>query len=128
LAYTLADLERAKSDLAAWQQRWDNYTGNNPDKYQADIRSARAEVQRIEQYLKLTGVIPLTEPEKLERELDAAFPNAKSREIVEYQGRKFQRRFFPLEKSRSRKTVTAWGRSWEELKEPNTEDATKGEG
>jgi hypothetical protein len=42
-------------------------------------------------------------------------PMLGSTEIVEFEGRRYQRRFYPLERSRSRKTVTEWGREWLEL-------------
>jgi hypothetical protein len=113
--YTLADLEAAKAELAAWNKRFDDYTGNNPDKYQADIRSARARVREIEFALKADGVIPKSEHEQLESTLDRMFPNARSMEIVEYEGQKYQRRFTPLERSRSRKSVTVWDKSWVRL-------------
>lgn len=115
--YTLEDYKKAKAKLARWNDAWDNYTGNNPDKYQADIKAAAQKAREIEQYLKDVGVLELTEKEKLEKELDQIFPNAKSKEIVEYNGKKYRRRFFPLEKSRSRKTVTEWGKSWESAEE-----------
>ena len=45
----------------------------------------------IEDALKADGAISLTEKEQLEKELDAAFPNAKSKQVVEHGGRRFQR-------------------------------------
>lgn len=59
--YTLKDLEAAKTELEIWQQRWNNYSGNNPDKYQTDIRLARQRVYAIEAALKDTGAIPMSE-------------------------------------------------------------------
>lgn len=113
--YTQEDLTKAWEVLKSWQEKFDRYTGNNPDKYQSDIKSARRTVRLIENALKASGQIPLTEQEQLERDLDATFPNAKSKQIVEFQGRKYQRKFWPLEKSRSGKSVTEWGRGWEEV-------------
>jgi hypothetical protein len=114
---SLADLEQAKSDLAAWNKRFDDYTGNNPDKYHADIRSARERVREIESALKEAGVLPKTKHEKLESILDRMFPNARSKEIVEYEGNRYQRRFTPLERSRSKKSVTAWDKSWAKVQD-----------
>lgn len=115
--YKLADLEAAQLELAAWNKRFEDYTGNNPNKYQADLKSAREKVRDIEFALKEGGVLPKTESERLASILDQLFPNARSREIVEYQGAKYQRKFSPLEWSRSRKSVTAWERSWSKLQE-----------
>lgn len=36
-----ADLAAAEAELKLWLDRFDNYSGNNPNKYQADIRAAR---------------------------------------------------------------------------------------
>lgn len=113
--YTVEDLEAAREDLRKWMDRFADYSGNNPDKYSADIKSARSTIRLIEGHLKSAGVLPLAEQEQLEKELDAAYPNAQSKEIVEHNGRNYQRRFFPLEKSRSKKTVAEWGRSWTDV-------------
>lgn len=114
---TVDDLQEAKADLARWNERWANYSGNNPDKYQADIKAAARKVRAIEQALKDQGVLPLTEKEVLEKKLDAEFPDARSKEVVEYKGKKYRRRFWPLERSSSGKTVTEWGKSWELVKQ-----------
>ncbi len=113
--YTFDDLENARATLQVSEDRFDRYSGNNPNKYQSDIKTARRNVRVIEDALKAQGVLPLTERENLEKELDAAYPDAKSKQIVEYNGRRFQRQFWPVEKSRSGKTVTDWGSGWTEI-------------
>lgn len=50
--YTLEDLENARKKLESLQERWANYTGNNPNKYESDLKSARREIRIIEDYLK----------------------------------------------------------------------------
>lgn len=114
---TLEDLEAARQELAIWSDRFDNYSGNNPDKFQSDIKAARRKVRDLEDALKATGAIRLTEHEILEAELDRLFPGAKSKAIVSHEGRKYQRRFWPLEKSNSRKTVKEWGKGWQDVTE-----------
>jgi hypothetical protein len=113
--YTLEDLENARKKLESIQKHWDNYMGNNPNKYESDFKAARREIRMIEDYLKSTGVIPLTEQEQRDKLLDSLFPRAQSKEIVEHEGKRYQKRFFPLERSRSRKSVTEWGSHWELL-------------
>lgn len=112
---TLEELEEARRDLKEWSDRFDNYSGNNPEKYQADIRAATITVRQLETALKSNGTLPLTEQERLAEELDAAFPRAKSKQIVDHKGRRYQRVFWPLGKSRSGKSVTEWGRGWQLL-------------
>lgn len=114
--YTLEGYEKAKADLKELTDLFDRYSGNNPDKYQADIKMARSKLRIIEAYLKEAGTLSSTNQERLERELDKAFPDASSKQIVEFKGKRYQRRFFPLEKSRSRKTVREWGKSWVEVR------------
>lgn len=104
--HTLQDLESAKAVLVSLQDRWENYSGNNPDKFKTDIRLASEKVDSIHEYLKLSGVIALTPQEELWKALDQQFPNARSKEIVTFQGCGYQRKFTPGGKSLSGKTVT----------------------
>ena len=109
--YTIADLEKAKAERSAIEARWDNYSGNNPNKFHSERNAAQAKVEIIEAHLKASGDIPLSEHEILERDLDRLFPEARSKEIVEHQGIRYQRRFSPAERSRSG-NVTRWHKSW----------------
>lgn len=115
--YTEIDLENARAELAVLRQRWENYSGNNPDKYQSDIKAASRKVNEIELHLKSAGILEFTEKEKLNKTLDQEFPNAGSKEVVIFNAKKYQRIFRPLEKSRSGKTVTAWLKDWVLLSE-----------
>jgi hypothetical protein len=45
--YTLEDLETAKQDLKTLREKWENYSGNNSNKYQSEIRSATSMVRVI---------------------------------------------------------------------------------
>jgi len=114
-AYTLADLEAAKAALERLTQADDNYSGNNPNKFRTRLNEARGLVRRIEAALKQAGEIALTPQEALERDLDRLFPDARSREIVTHEGVRYQRRFTPLAKSLSQRTVTEWDRRWDRL-------------
>ncbi|WP_318438747.1 hypothetical protein [Photobacterium leiognathi] len=111
--HTLEELHTAQEELDMWQARWDRYDGNNPNKYQVDIQNAQSRVRIITESLKASGLLERSEQEKLEKRLEHEFPNAQSKEIVEFEGKKYQRRFYPLRKSRSRKSVTEWGKSWD---------------
>lgn len=113
--YTLEDLENARAKLKHQEERWSSYRGNNPNKYRSDVKSARFTYRLIQDYLKSIGVIELTEKEKLEKELDEKFPDVQSKEIVEYNGKRYKRLYFPGGVSNSGKTVKSWGRTWEEL-------------
>ncbi len=114
--YTLQDLEEARAELNEWVRRDDNYDGGNIDKYRFLIDDAKARIRRIEKHLKSVGIMPYTDVELFEAELDRLFPKAKSKDIVSYNGNRYQRRYFPLQTSRSRKTVKEWGREWVLLK------------
>lgn len=115
--HTLDDYKAAKAELEQLNQKWENYSGNNPDKFRANITAAGAKVRSIEAQLKAAGLIPRTPQEDLEHRLDSAFPDARSKQVVEFGGKRYMRRFTPLGKSLSGKTVTEWSKSWEEVRQ-----------
>jgi hypothetical protein len=110
--YTLDDLAKARADLTRWQDAQANSTSNNPDKHQGRINAAFKLVVQIEEELKRSGAIPLTPQESLEKAIDAAHPKAQSRDIVTFEGKRYQRIFTPIQKSRSGKSVTLWDKEW----------------
>ena len=114
-AFTLQSLENAKSYLASLRERDSSDTSGNVDKYHTRINRARLEVDHITQHLKLSGAIPYSEKELLEMEINKLFPKARSKDIVEYLGQKYQLKFSPNTKSRSGKTVTSWSSWWQKL-------------
>jgi len=109
---TKEDLNAAEERLEFLQQRDVSDTSGNPDKYHSRVNSARAEVDRIKEQLKQHGDIPYSNEELMGQKLDAAFPNAQSKEIVHFEGQEYQFKFFLLAKSRSGKTVQRWGKKW----------------
>lgn len=115
-AETLEGLEQAKAELDRLNERDSMDTSGNPDKYRTRINNARREVDRITDALKTKGVLERTEKELLNMKLDKAFPKARSKEVVEFEGTQYVLRFSPRTKSRSGKTVTSWDRSWERVK------------
>ncbi|MGL4188660.1 MAG: hypothetical protein ACRCTM_07240 [Sphaerotilus sulfidivorans] len=114
--YTLEDYAAAKAKLESLNKMRENYDGNNPNKYQAKIETAKADLHLIEESLKQSGLLSRTETEERDLQLDAAFPNAQSRQVVEWKSRKYMRRFSPVSKSLSGKTVKDWRGYWEEVK------------
>lgn len=112
---TISDLDRARANLALALGRYEGYEGNNPSKHRAALENARAEVHRIEQTLKDAGVLERTTEEQLWYRLDCEFPDAQSRQIVQFEGKMYQRRYTPVAKSLSGKTVKAWHAFWEAL-------------
>ena len=114
-AETLEGLEQAKAELDRLNERDSMDTSGNPDKYRTRINNARREVDRITDALKAKGVLERSEKELLNMKLDKAFPKARSKEVVEFEGTQYVLRFSPRTKSRSGKTVTSWNRSWERV-------------
>ena len=112
---TLEEHKAAKATLQAVQERWENYTGINPDKYRSELREARECLATIEAELKHHGLLPQTDAEHLHAALDRAFPDARTKEIVTFEGVRYQRRFYPATRSNSGKTVRSWERTWERL-------------
>lgn len=110
---TLQDLEQAQQDVVLWDDHWASDTSGNPDKHFSRRQTARRRVRTITAQLKAQGDLPMTDHERLCASLDSLYPKAKSGAVVEHEGQRYRRRFFPEEKSRSGKTVTEWGRTWE---------------
>lgn len=57
------------------------------------------------------------EEEKITRELDELYSKAKSRTVVEYKGKKYQIKYFPLKKTADGEKVKEWGHRWMPVKE-----------
>ncbi|WP_319825846.1 hypothetical protein [Thalassovita sp.] len=110
---TLEGLERAKEHLERLEERDGLDTSGNPEKYHTRINAARMEVRRLTESLKAQGLIPYSDQELLNRKLDKAFPKARSKDIVDFDGAQYQKRFSPATKSRSGKTVTSWNQWWQ---------------
>ena len=112
---TLEHLELARADLTLRDNRWANDSSNNPNKYWSERQAARRRVRELTQKLKSQGDLEMTDPERLCAVLDAIVPDASNGQVIDHEGIRYRRRFFPEEKSRSGKTVTAWGRTWEKV-------------
>tara|TARA_R110000803_G_C11716963_1_gene287687 strand:+ start:62 stop:454 length:393 start_codon:yes stop_codon:yes gene_type:complete len=72
----------------------------------------------IDTYLlkcKKEGILEYTDKQWLDICIDHAHSNAKSKEVVIYEGKKYRRRFVPASKSRSGKTVYRWWKLWDAL-------------
>ena len=112
---TIEDLETARANLKKALDRWEAYDGYNPNKHRAAVADARVVVHELEAQLKAAGVLELSDHEKLCKALDERFPDAQSRQVVEHEGRKYQRKFTPVATSLSGKSVKAWNGTWVEL-------------
>lgn len=69
-------------------EKWENYSGNNPNRFRAGIETAKATLARIEGALKNTGVLPRTTQEERDAALDRAYPNALTLQIVQWEGQR----------------------------------------
>lgn len=117
-APTLDDLKIAKEALEAALVRWDNYDGNNPDKYVTVVRLAREEANRLTRALKASGLLPRTDHEEIEARLDAAFPSARHKDEVEFEDVRYARWARPATYSLSGRPMK-WDTGWTAV-EPGT--------
>lgn len=62
--------------------------------------------------LKTQGILPLTTVEKVHSELNTLHKRTKNLDVVEYQGKKYQRRYTPLKLTKSGKMVQRWAKFW----------------
>lgn len=116
--FTLAMLEQAERQLA----EGDSGRHSNPGRTRRWNEAAMERVATIRAGLIAQGDLPkpqksaeTIEREKIEAELDRLYPNAESRRIVEYQGKRYMRRYSPLERSNSGKSVKLWHAYWQPL-------------
>jgi hypothetical protein len=104
----LADVSAATAARDAASEAWDRYSGNNPNPPALKrFKDAGDALRRAVEAAKLAGAMPRTETELLHAALDAAFPKARSNEVVEHEGQRYQRKFSPTgDKARP------WDRFW----------------
>jgi hypothetical protein len=115
LKWTLEDLVR--------ERQWDSGFGsNNPGAFSRQLAEHRDRLREIETYLKSEGVLEKTEADKfleenkkINEELNRLYPDVKSKTIVEYNGKKYQIRYFPLRKRQGK--VLEWEHAWWPIEE-----------
>lgn len=92
----LHNVAAARAEREAAEQAWERYDGNNPNPPALKRLRAAAEALKCAiEVAKAAGAMERTEAELLAMALDKAHPKARSNEIVEYEGRKFKRKFVP---------------------------------
>lgn len=62
--------------------------------------------------LKTQGILPLSSVEVIHAALNTLHKRTKNLDVVEYKGKKYQRRFTPLKLSKSGKMVRKWAKFW----------------
>jgi hypothetical protein len=112
--YSISGLEAARAKLAALNEKWNRDQGNDPDKYCPAIHQALEDIDRIERKLKERGELPWSAHELLEDELDHAYPDARSKQVVELKGKSYERRWVPVERNEGG-LVSRWKGYWVEL-------------
>lgn len=116
--YTLDDLTTAKAEFDRLEQLWcDAFRHKQSNPYDGQARAASMRLREIEDDLKKRGIIPFSQHELLVESLNQLFPKAQSREVVVYQGKRYRKKFWPLELSKTGKTVKKWANGWEPLDE-----------
>lgn len=63
-------------------------------------------------FLKNNHIIPFTDVETITAQLMALYPRAKSKQLVEFEGDKYECKFLPLKLSKSGKTIRKWAKFW----------------
>ncbi|GHE77589.1 hypothetical protein [Thalassotalea profundi] len=62
--------------------------------------------------LKKQKIIPVSEVEIISEKLNFLYKSTKNREVIEYNGNQYERRFSPLKLSKSGKNVQKWAKFW----------------
>lgn len=110
----LDELDAAKANLKAVVDRQDNYSGNNPNKYQSAVRIAQENVARLTAAAKRSGLIASTDEERMATVLDGLHPSTRHGDKVEHDGRFYRRSILPHTKTRSGRVAT-WTKTWHEI-------------
>lgn len=106
------DLHLAREELRSKTEQLHNDDGTTSA---LDIRLVTKKVKMIEGDLKKRAIVMGIDMKTLHAELDRLFPDAKSKEIVEHEGRRYQRRFYPLTESIPAVRYSKWEGTWEDL-------------
>ena len=77
-----------------------------PNKYRPAVHLAMDELERVSLKLKECGDLPWTAQELLEHALDKAFPDARNQQVVEHGGKRYERRWVPVERNAG--VVSRW--------------------
>jgi hypothetical protein len=104
---------QAYEAAVALKEKLVNSSSNNPESNRSRINTLKAEIDNLAKDLKLSGELPMNNEEKISFQLDALYPDAKSKTIVEYEGKKYKIRYYAAQESRSGKTVQRWSHKWE---------------
>lgn len=94
-APSLADLAAAQAALDEKRARQAAYAGAHLARVETETRLALEQVQALTTALKASGLLPRTPHENLEARLDAAFPNARPKDIVTFENERYRRRVEP---------------------------------
>ncbi|WP_029149182.1 hypothetical protein [Methylophilus sp. 5] len=114
--YTIEDLKLANAQLNEVAERWSAaHSANRVNPLDMEAKAAAERVHHIEEDLKRRGLLRYTAHELLDESLDQRHPDAQSWEVVLYNGKRYRRRFYPLELSKSGKRVKQWRKAWEPL-------------
>ena len=107
----MQDLDEARAALETLLAQQAAYSGNNLNKFAQPLARAREQVTLVEQALKAAGLLPLSPEEALAARLDAAFPKARPKDIVTFEGARYQRFVTALERAPSGQVIR-WDRGW----------------
>jgi hypothetical protein len=95
--YNIEGLEAVRAKLAALEAKRDRDAMGNHNKYRPVIHAALLDVERIELKLKERGELPWTAEEILAHHLDRAYPDAMNKQVIEHQGKRYERCWIPVE-------------------------------
>jgi predicted Mrr-cat superfamily restriction endonuclease len=59
---------------------------------------------------------PTPEEQRIAQELDELYPKAKSKTVVDYKGKIYQIRYFPMAETAKGEKVKEWGHRWIPIK------------
>lgn len=107
----MQDLDEARAALETLLAEQAAYVGNNLNRFAEPLAKAREQVSSVERALKAAGLLEMSPQEALAARLDAAFPKARPKDVVTFEGARYQRLVTALERAPSGQVIR-WDRGW----------------
>jgi len=105
--FTLEDLEKLEQEHNGIKDE----DSKNPWKGSGTLRYLNDQIKTVREHLERSGELPMEDWRSVQYKIDKEYPNAKSNDIVQFDGKNYQLKFFP-NMSRSWKTILSWDKEW----------------
>jgi len=89
--FTLEDLEKLEQEHNGIKDE----DSKNPWKGSGTLRYLNDQIKTVREHLERSGELPMEDWRSVQYKIDKEYPNAKSNDIVQFDGKNYQLKFFP---------------------------------